>query len=185
MEHFQHQWVRLLAWLCHDVYTDFVSHLFVLSCFAPGRWPQNFTGMTHITLRLRLNCSARVRYIVTATMCVFAAGTCQTLFYRSQKRRISFLTQPPPLNRHPSLPPPSSSGSTSMTCFALESKAMFSEALIVLFFCAQMIFIAVYCRLDCRASSIWGCMVLSLAVAQPRSQLAPLYNACQLLLSTL
>ncbi len=47
---------------------------------------------------------------------------------------------------------------------------MFSEALIVLVwvFCTSVktVFIAVYCRMNFRASSIWCCVVLLLAVAQ-------------------
>lgn len=175
---------------CHDDYADIVelSHVVLLQTTSRRialAWHTSLPGCDLCAVS-----SARVGYSVTATMCVSRWNMSNPFFYRSQhlipekkkkkEKENSFPTPPPPPppDHHPTPPSPSElRHSTSVTCFALRRKAMFSEALIVLFcfcfclffFCTSVktIFIAVYCWLDFKASSIWGCMVLSLAVAQP------------------
>lgn len=89
--------------------------------------------MTHITLGLQPNYAllALVGWgTVEQLPCVFAVGTCQTFFYRSQllipeKKKNSFPAQPPPPDHHP----PPSLGSLSglniydVFCFGKEKQS--------------------------------------------------------------
>ena len=165
----------------HDVDTDSVSHPLVLCCLA-SRWPQNCTGMTHIPPRLELNYALLallwVRYWVTATMCVFATGTCQSppllfFFKGPQKRRNSFFIQSPPL---PTTLFGLRSNIYDVFCFRKESNVVWSTNCFVM-----MIFFAVYCRLDSRASSVLGLYGYAAVLVVGLHHYMTHFNICSLL----
>lgn len=141
---------------CHDDYADIVelSHVVLLQTTSRRialAWHTSLPGCDLCAVS-----SARVGYSVTATMCVSRWNMSNPFFYRSQhlipekkkkkEKENSFPTPPPPPppDHHPTPPSPSElRHSTSVTCFALRRKAMFSEALIVLFcFCFCLFFFA-------------------------------------------